>query len=260
MPWSERQQAMLQAIGLQVWGPPASDRAVPVPGPSVAAPAEPARTTQSDGAVSAELAGSQTAGAALSALDWPSLGAAVAACRACALCEGRRTTVFGAGHPRAHWMIVGEAPGEQEDLCGEPFVGPAGQLLDQMLAALGLGRAEGPAATQVFITNTLKCRPPANRNPSPEELAQCQPFLERQIALVQPRIILAMGRFAALALLGGDAPLGRLRGQVHSAHSLPVVVTYHPAYLLRQPVEKAKAWEDLCLAASVIEAEAAQPA
>ena len=259
MPWSERQQAMLQAIGLQVWGPPASDSAMPMQGPSVSALPEPARPTQPDSAAAAEPADIQTAGAALSALDWPSLGAAVAGCRACALCEGRRNTVFGSGHPRAHWMIVGEAPGEQEDQCGEPFVGPAGQLLDQMLAALGLGRAEGPAATQVFITNTLKCRPPANRNPSPEELALCQPFLERQIALVQPRIILAMGRFAALALLGGDAPLGRLRGQVHSGQGRPVVVSYHPAYLLRQPAEKGKAWEDLCLAASVIDAEAAPP-
>jgi DNA polymerase len=249
MAWSERQQAMLQARGLRVWGPPAGEVEEAPPPLPAAALAEPAPA-----------AVIRPAGTVLSGLDWPALGAAVAACRACSLCEGRRHTVFGTGHPHAHWMIVGEAPGEQEDLRGEPFVGPAGQLLDQMLAALGLTRAEGPAAIQVFITNTLKCRPPANRNPSPEELAECQPFLERQIALVQPRIILAMGRFAALALLGSDAPLGRLRGQVHSAHGLPVVVTYHPAYLLRQPAEKAKAWEDLCLAASVIEAEAAPPA
>jgi uracil-DNA glycosylase len=150
-------------------------------------------------------------------------------------------------------MVIGEAPGEQEDRQGEPFVGPAGQLLDQMLRALGLGRTPGPPETQVYIANTLKCRPPRNRNPEPGELARCEPFLQRQIALVQPRIILAMGRFAIQQLLRSDEAVGRLRGRVHAYEGVPVVVTYHPAYLLRQPADKAKAWDDLCLAASVIE-------
>jgi DNA polymerase len=181
------------------------------------------------------------------------LRAAVAGCEACSLCKTRRQTVFGVGNQRAHCMIVGEAPGEQEDAQGEPFVGAAGQLLDRMLAALGLGRGDAAPEQQVFIANTLKCRPPRNRNPAPEELAACQPFLERQVALVQPRAILAMGRFAVTQLLGSDAPIGRLRGQVHQWRGVPVIVSYHPAYLLRQPADKAKAWDDLCLLAEVLD-------
>ena len=189
--------------------------------------------------------------AAIRQMSWDGLRQAVAECRACGLCESRRQTVFGVGHPQAAWMIVGEAPGEQEDAQGEPFVGPAGQLLDQMLAALGLSRAEGAGPQQVFIANTLKCRPPRNRNPAPEEMALCAPFLSRQIALVQPRLILAMGRFAIQHLLATDEAVGRLRGRVHQHAGVPVVVTYHPAYLLRQPADKRKAWDDLCLAAEV---------
>jgi DNA polymerase len=182
-------------------------------------------------------------------MGWPALRDAVPACRACGLCETRRHTVFGVGHPQAHCMLVGEAPGEQEDQLGEPFVGAAGQLLDRMLAAIGLTRAEAPPEQQVFITNTLKCRPPRNRNPTPDELAACGPFLARQVALVQPKVILAMGRFAVQSLLGTDEPIGRLRGQVHEWQGRKLVVTYHPAYLLRQPTDKAKAWDDLCLVA-----------
>ena len=149
-------------------------------------------------------------------------------------------------------MVVGEAPGEQEDRQGEPFVGPAGQLLDRMLAALQLSReTAGPAAQRVYIANTLKCRPPRNRNPSAEEMAQCEPYLVRQIELLKPRIILAMGRFAVQALLRSDEPLGKLRGRVHRYQGVPLVVTYHPAYLLRNLPDKAKAWEDLCLAADI---------
>ncbi|MBN8489751.1 MAG: uracil-DNA glycosylase, partial [Burkholderiales bacterium] len=187
----------------------------------------------------------------IAALDWPQLREAVAVCRACGLCETRRQTVFGVGHRQAHWMIVGEAPGEQEDLKGEPFVGPAGQLLDAMLRAVGRSRHEGDASHRVFIANTLKCRPPRNRNPAPDELQHCEPFLQRQIALVQPRLILAMGKFAIQQLTGSDEPVGRLRGRVHRYQGVPVVVTYHPAYLLRQPGEKAKAWDDLRLALRV---------
>jgi DNA polymerase len=194
---------------------------------------------------------------AIAQLDWPALHAAVTDCRACGLCEGRHQTVFGSGHRRAHCMVVGEAPGEQEDLAGEPFVGPSGQLLDRMLAALGLTRGDAAEdadpARQVYIANTLKCRPPLNRNPTAAELASCRPFLERQVALVQPRVILAMGRFAVQSLLGSDEALGKLRGRLHDWHGVPLVVTYHPAYLLRQPAEKARAWEDLCLAASCLD-------
>jgi uracil-DNA glycosylase family 4 len=187
-------------------------------------------------------------------LDWPALRAAVADCRACTLCETRTQTVFGVGHPQAHWMIVGEAPGENEDKQGEPFVGAAGRLLDRMLMALGLTRGEADAARQVYIANTLKCRPPRNRNPEPEELARCQPFLLRQVELVQPRVILAMGRFAVQSLLDSTEPIGRLRGRVHTWRGRPLVVTYHPAYLLRNPPDKARAWADLCLAAQAAEA------
>jgi uracil-DNA glycosylase len=176
------------------------------------------------------------------------------ACRACDLCQSRRQTVFGTGHPQAHWLVVGEAPGEEEDAQGEPFVGASGQLLDRMLAALKLTRAlDGPepAAQRVFIANTLKCRPPRNRNPTSAEVAQCEPFLQRQIELLRPRIILAMGKFAVQSLLRSDEPIGKLRGRVHHYGGVPLVVTYHPAYLLRNLAEKARAWEDLCLAASV---------
>jgi DNA polymerase len=193
--------------------------------------------------------------AAVAGLDWAGLREAVAACRACRLCETRKQTVFGVGHERAHWMIVGEAPGAQEDEQGEPFVGAAGQLLDAMLHALGLSRAaDGDPAARVYIANTLKCRPPGNRNPQPDEMQRCEPFLVRQIQLLQPRLILAMGRFAVQALLRTAEPVGRLRGRVHRYQGVPLVVTYHPAYLLRNLPDKARAWEDLCLAADTISA------
>ena len=275
MRWTERQRAMLGAMGVRLFGasvagePPPPEAAVNAPrAPAIgAAKATPASAPTAAvrrvlPVVSAPRSAAQSApqsapGAAqradIAALGWSELRDAVAGCRACALCESRQQTVFGVGHPRAHWMVIGEAPGEQEDQRGEPFVGPAGQLLDNMLRALGLSRDEGPPERQVFIANTLKCRPPKNRNPDPAETAQCAPFLERQIALVQPRIILAMGRFAAQALLASDLPLGKLRGAVHDWRGVPVVVTYHPAYLLRAPTEKARAWEDLCLAAHVVQ-------
>ncbi len=180
-------------------------------------------------------------------MDWETLEQTVAACRACGLCEGRRNTVFGVGDRRADWLVVGEAPGEQEDLQGEPFVGPAGQLLDNMLRGIGLARGQG-----VYIANVLKCRPPGNRNPEPAEVAQCEPYLRRQVALLQPRIILAMGRSAVQSLLGTTEPIGKLRGRAHQYQGVPVVVTFHPAYLLRNLPEKAKAWADLCLALEVM--------
>ncbi len=189
--------------------------------------------------------------AGIELMDWPALRDAVAGCQACALCESRRQTVFGVGNIEAQWMIVGEAPGEQEDQQGEPFVGRAGQLLDRMLDAIDLTRSEAPAAKQVYIANVLKCRPPANRNPLPQEVAQCEPYLLRQMALVQPKVILAMGRFAVQSLLKTTEAIGRLRGRVHQVEGIPVVVTYHPAYLLRNPADKALVWDDLCLAREV---------
>lgn len=177
-------------------------------------------------------------------LGWPELEQAVSACTRCKLHSSRTQTVFGVGSFNADWMIVGEAPGAEEDRRGEPFVGRAGQLLDQMLHAVGLGR------DRVFIANILKCRPPGNRDPAVDEAAACRGWLDRQIALIAPRLILAVGRIAAQQLLGSDAPLGRLRGQVHTLTNteIPVIVTYHPAYLLRSPTQKRKAWADLCLA------------
>ena len=162
--------------------------------------------------------------------------------------------MFGVGHPHAHWMVVGEAPGEQEDRQGEPFVGKSGQLLDNMLRAIGLTRAQAEPAQQVYIANTIKCRPPGNRNPEPEELAQCEPFLIRQVELVKPKIILAMGRFAVQSLLRSNEPIGRLRGRVHRYQGVPLIVTYHPAYLLRNLEDKARAWDDLCLAQQTLKA------
>ena len=182
-------------------------------------------------------------------MDWAELTEAINTCQACGLCKGRQRAVPGSGDTQATWMIVGEAPGEQEDREALPFVGPAGQLLDAMLAAMGLQRDQG-----VYIANVIKCRPPHNRNPEPAEVAQCQPYLQRQIELVQPKLILALGRFAAQSLLAGVVPdverlpLGKLRGQVYQVAGRPVVVSYHPAYLLRSPAEKGKAWADLCLA------------
>lgn len=178
-------------------------------------------------------------------LDWPGLQEAVAGCECCpALVENRSRTVFGVGDQHARWMVIGEAPGADEDRQGEPFVGRAGQLLNGMLRAVGFGRE------QVYIANILKCRPPRNRDPAAEEAAACGAFLQRQIELIRPRIILVVGRIAAQSLLATDQPLGKLRGSVHRhpATGTPVVVTYHPAYLLRSPQDKRKAWDDLRLA------------
>ena len=181
------------------------------------------------------------------ALDWEALERTVAGCQKCGLAATRTQTVFGVGDRAARWMIVGEAPGAEEDRQGEPFVGRAGQLLNSMLKAIGLSRGE------VYIANVLKCRPPHNRDPAPGEVACCLPYLHRQVALIQPRLILCVGRIAAHNLLGTDLPLARLRGRVHSLEpfGVPVIVTYHPAYLLRSPGEKRKAWIDLKYAREV---------
>ncbi len=176
------------------------------------------------------------------ARDWEDLVTAVRGCTRCPLHAGRTQTVFGVGPAHASWFFVGEAPGAEEDRRGEPFVGRAGQLLDAMLRSLALDR------DQVFIANVLKCRPPGNRDPEPAEVAQCLPYLKAQLAAVAPRIIVALGRFAAQSLLATEQPLGALRGRVHDYQGVPLVVTYHPAYLLRRPADKAAAWRDLTLA------------
>ena len=254
----ERQRAMLQEMGLRLYEPLSHaggiDDTAPVPPrqaggkPAVAAGGEVGESQPLPRAHPA-LAPSAPG---IELMQWDQLAQTVAECRACGLCNGRRNTVFGTGDRQADWLIVGEAPGENEDLQGEPFVGQAGLLLDNMLKALGLNRRE-----QVYIANVLKCRPPGNRNPEPSEVAQCEPFLRRQVELLQPRIILAMGRFAVQALLQSSEPIGKLRGQVHRYNGVPVVVTYHPAYLLRNLPEKAKAWADLCLALEVLQQPAA---
>ena len=294
----ERQRAMLAEMGIKLWAPSAP-RAVevapekeaaragetsagaefdskPTPTARLQPPAEAPIVRPPVRAIAAPL---PTAPAApvptalgprpegVADMDWPQLEATVAACRACGLCAGRTQTVFGVGSRAADWMVIGEAPGENEDRQGQPFVGQAGKLLDNMLAAIGLSRQveeiidsgaarADPASASglkdskqgVYIANVLKCRPPGNRNPQPDEITQCEPYLRRQVALVQPKIILAMGRFAVQSLLQTTEPIGKLRGRVHHYEGVPVIVTYHPAYLLRALPEKAKAWQDLCLA------------
>ena len=220
----------LAEIGISVWrlrGAAAGSAATP-------APAEPA----GEAATAHALAPAEPAGEV-----WSELEAKVRACTLCALHRGRTQTVFGVGRRDARLFVIGEAPGADEDRQGEPFVGKAGQLLNAMLRSIGLPRAE------VYIANILKCRPPNNRDPDPSESASCTPYLSQQIELVQPRVLLAVGRISAQWLLQTDTPIGRLRGRVltYGARNTPLVVTYHPAYLLRSPLEKAKAWTDLCL-------------
>ncbi len=190
-------------------------------------------------------------------MDWPALKSAVSGCVACGLSRARTHTVFGVGDERAEWLFVGEAPGGEEDARGEPFVGQAGRLLDSMLAAMGMRRGEN-----VYIANVLKCRPPGNRNPEPYEVAQCSPHLVRQIELIRPRLIVALGRAAAQLLLDTEASIASLRGKLYRYQGVTTIVTYHPAYLLRNLPDKSKAWEDLCFARATmtdLKAAAAPP-
>ncbi|MDD5334268.1 MAG: uracil-DNA glycosylase [Rhodoferax sp.] len=266
-----RQRAMLQEMGLRVWWPEtvaapplaAAESAVvqplntspadltPVPSPSrgpvvVAAPAD--VLALPDG---------------IAGMDWTALAQSVAQCQACKLCLGRRGAVFGAVPRQADWLVVGEPPDDSEERLGSPFAGQAGQLLDNMLKAVGVSRSGvvGDAtdrASAAYVTNVVKCRPSPPRNPQPQELAACENYLRRELALVQPKVILALGRFAAQTLLQGSVPgvagipLGKLRGQIHRYQGIPVVVSYHPAYLLRTPQDKARAWADLCLALAAV--------
>jgi uracil-DNA glycosylase len=233
-------QEYLHAIGIDMWvrrGIPEAPSLVRV-GDAVVAPAVPALPPRRPARVDAQ----REAG-----IDWPELQTRVAACTRCPLHTTRKQAVFGVGSRQAQWLVVGEAPGAEEDARGEPFVGRAGQLLNSMLRAVGLAREE------VYIANVLKCRPPGNRDPAPAEAAECLPYLEQQIALLRPKIMLAVGRIAAQNLLRTDSPLGRLRQQVHRfGHSqVPLIATYHPAYLLRTPADKRKAWDDLKFAREV---------
>ncbi len=185
--------------------------------------------------------------ARIATLDWSEFPQAVDACNACGLCRTRHRSVPGVGDRQADWLFIGEAPGAEEDARGEPFVGQAGRLLDSMLGALGMKRG-----SNVYIANVLKCRPPNNRTPEPAEANACRPFLERQIALIRPKVIVALGKSAAALLLATDATIASLRGRVHGYEGVPLVVTYHPAYLLRNLPDKAKSWEDLLLARQVV--------
>jgi len=259
---------ILDAMGVAVWvpreGPLGTAAEAPVVAPiavpaAVAEPAPPklvvakpvvastapaAAPKPAPAAAAAITAGAPTPVGEVGGLGWLELRRRVAACQRCGLHTTRTQTVFGVGDETADWMFIGEAPGADEDAQGEPFVGRGGQLLTSMIQALGLKRE------QVFIANILKCRPPNNRDPQPLEVAECLPYLARQIALVQPKIIVCVGRIAAQNLLATETPIGKLRGSVHAFRDsgIPVVVTYHPAYLLRSPSEKRKAWDDLKLA------------
>ena len=242
---THRRNQYLGAIGIDVWVPRSSgvsqalEAPLPAPGTGASGPAFPA----SPGSVPLSVPLSPELSA-----DWEKLRAEVSACTRCALHATRTQGVLGVGNRQADWLIIGEAPGAEEDRRGEPFVGRAGQLLDAMLRAIGLSRE-----TNVYIANVLKSRPPGNRDPKPNEVAACLPYLMRQIALMRPRLILAVGRIAAQNLLSTDVPLGRLRGKIHPFGELntPLIVTYHPAYLLRTPADKRKAWDDLKFARGV---------
>ena len=253
---SEARERYLEAMGIQAWErridlPDVRPAALPTPDVSQA---EPPPVAVADGSLSSEPTRLPEPAEVrpVAALDWQLLQARVAECTLCDLHKERTHTVFGVGARDADWMIIGEGPGAEEDRQGEPFVGRAGKLLNNMLRALGLRREA------VYIANIVKCRPPGNRDPKPEEAAACRPYLERQIALVKPRLILAVGRIAAQNLLDTDVAVGKLRGRAHryGEARIPLVVTYHPAYLLRSPEQKARAWDDLCLARALLEEDA----
>jgi len=219
--------------------------AAPVPAPRAARPAprEPVRTAPGESVRRAPASPAPEPPAGIATMGWDELKAAVGDCRRCVLCEQRKQAVFGVGNVSAPWLFVGEGPGADEDALGEPFVGQAGKLLDGMLAAAKLARGR-----EAYIANVVKCRPPGNRVPAPEEAAACAAWLDRQIELIQPRIIVALGKTAATRLTGSESSLASLRGKVHAYRGIPLVITYHPAYLLRNLPDKAKAWEDLLFA------------
>ena len=250
----DRQRAMLAEMGVRVWMPQ-TVRALPAklaqvevsdtPPADAAAPVSfPVAITRQ--MLSVPIVDISQLPEGIAIMDWAQMQSAVAACTGCGLSQSRQQAILGEGLASADWMIVGDAPGEEEDKAAQSFAGPAGQLLDNMLKALSLTRE------QVYLTHALKCRTPIGRNASQVEVSHCATYLARQVELVQPKVILAMGRTAALALLQSAEPLGKLRSQVQSFKGVPVVVTYPPAYLLRNQADKAKAWADLCRAASLV--------
>jgi DNA polymerase len=286
---NDRQRAMLAEMGVRVWWPQRSNGAAPEALAEAAAQASPAQEVSASALTVAHVpsavapqvappvrtmppvrpATPQAAPAAsalaplpqgLSGMAWPELQAAVQHCASCALCTARQSPILGTAHAPAHWMVVGDLPSEEDDAQGTPFNGPEGQLLDNMLQAVGARRqipneaaAPNPTQALAYLTHAVKCRPPRGRNPDAAELSVCAAYLSRQVELVQPKVILAMGRFAIQSLLGSTEPLGQLRGRLHTFHGVPVVTTYHPASLLRQPADKAKAWADLVLALQVVQ-------
>jgi len=245
---SQLRREYLDALGFKTWTLRIAHGSADAPSLAIAAVAAPTPARAPAPALAAAAPAREVSAVREAGADWDELRARVAACTRCSLSATRTQTVFGVGNPHADWLIVGEAPGAEEDRRGEPFVGRAGQLLNSMLHAIGLARE------QVYIANVLKCRPPGNRDPNPTETAECLPYLERQIALLKPKIMLAVGRIAAQNLLRTEKTLGSLRQQVHrfGLSQVPLVVTYHPAYLLRTPTEKRKAWDDLKFARDVI--------
>lgn len=266
-----RQRAMLAEMGVRVWAPrparavlnsepaePVAPPAVvpapvplrePVTGAPVVAPMPPAAPAKALAAAAQEPVFSlKPLPEGLDALDLAGLQEVVSGCQACGLCQRRKNAVWGTGDVHGDWLVVGDPPSEGEDAQGLPFVGPAGELLDNMLRAVGQSREKG-----AYLTSVVKCRPPSRAIPSAEELAQCSAYLARQVALVKPKVILAMGRFAYEVLTQSRDHLGKLRGQVHAFEGVPVIATYHPDALLRTQADKAKAWADLCLAMEVVE-------
>ena len=238
----------LAAMGIRAWERRTPHAAHPGPGATENRELSPGGAVRADGERPLIQPAAGCGQPAVAGMDWGALEQAVSGCTKCRLHLERSRTVFGAGNRHARWMFIGEAPGAEEDRQGEPFVGRAGQLLNAMLFATGLTREE------VYIANVLKCRPPNNRDPQPDEVQQCEPYLVRQIELIEPRMIIALGRHAAHSLLRTELALGKLRGQQLSYHDIPLIVTYHPAYLLRNPADKRKAWEDLRLARRLVEA------
>lgn len=246
-----RQAQCLEAMGIQRW----VRRQLPVStldtfttsdnfarsglAVTVATPSPPVAVANLEPVVTSVVISIPPALPATSSLNWSTLSQQVAACTACELHRSRTQTVLGMGNQQAEWLFVGEAPGEEEDIQGLPFVGVVGQLLNAMLYAIGLRRED------IYITNIVKCRPPTDHNPKSEEIARCQPFLQQQIALLKPKIIIALGQVAASQLLGTTTPIGQLRGKLFECQGIPLIATYHPAYLLRRPTEKRRSWQDL---------------
>ena len=250
-----RQRAMLQEMGVRVWWPEAVlESATALP--ALTTPIAPMVPTAS---VEVKPGGSNALTDGIATMQWDALSQTIAQCQACGQCQGRRAAVFGgnAASRQADWLVLGEPPDDNEERLGAPFVGQAGQLLDNMLKAVGVQRG-GVDARAAYLSNVVKCRPAVARNPQPQDLSTCENYLRREVALVQPKVILALGRFAAQALLQGSVPdvatipLGKLRGQVYRYQGVPVIVSYPPAYLLRTPQDKARAWADWCLALSVL--------